>query len=73
VRDIIWTIIVIWLVWKIYDAFVGISKRKPQTQGVNNSQNNFRKEGEVKIERDIHQKSHFKPEDGEYVDYEEIK
>lgn len=86
-RDIIWTVILVWLVWKIYDAFKGISKM--QTQRVNNQQtrqgatnNSYyttnqqsqRKEGEVKLDstQGTH-KSHFKPGDGEYVDYEEIK
>jgi len=84
VRDIIWTVILVWLVWKIYDAFKGISKM--QTQRVNNQQNrqgntsyytnqqSQRKEGEVKLEstQSAH-KPHFKPGDGEYVDYEEIR
>lgn len=83
-RDIIWTVILVWLVWKIYDAFKGISKM--QAQRVNNQQNrqgntsyynnqqSQRKEGEVKLDstQGTH-KSHFKPGDGEYVDYEEIK
>ncbi len=83
-RDIIWTVILVWLVWKIYDAFKGVSKM--QTQRVNNQQNrqgntsyynnqqSQRKEGEVKLDstQGTH-KSHFKPGDGEYVDYEEIK
>lgn len=84
-RDIIWTVILVWLVWKIYEAFKGISKM--QTQRVNNQQtrqgNNTsyynnqqsqRKEGEVKLDstQSAH-KPHFKPGDGEYVDYEEIK
>jgi hypothetical protein len=77
VRDIIWTIILVWLVWRIYDAFKGISKM--QTQRVNNPQQhnrqqNSRREGEVRIDStQTGQKSHFKPGDGEYVDYEEIK
>lgn len=72
-RDIIWTIIVLWIIWKIYDAFKSISKPKTQQQGFNN-QHDYRKEGEVKIEtRETKNKSHFKESDGEYVDYEEIK
>jgi hypothetical protein len=76
VRDIIWTIIVVWLVWKLYDTFTSFSKRKTQTQGFNGNQANYthqQKEGEVKIDKGINLKSHFKPDDGEYVDYEEIK
>ncbi len=84
-RDIIWTVILVWLVWRIYDAFKGVSKM--QAQRVNNHQNqqgtkhhsytnqqSRRKEGEVKLDstQSAH-KPHFKPGDGEYVDYEEIK
>jgi hypothetical protein len=78
VRDIIWTVIVLWVIWKIYDAFKSVSKPKTQTHGYNSQQNNNyhnqKKEGEVKIDPNApKQKSHFKPEDGEYVDYEEVK
>ena len=74
-RDIIWTIIVLWIIWKIYDAFKVISKPKTQQQEFNNQQQyNNRKEGEVKIEAfETKNKPHFKDDDGEYVDYEEIK
>lgn len=70
-RDIIWTIILIWLVWKIYNMFKGVSKTKTQPIHKNTSQQ--RKEGEIRIEKNVHQKSHFSENDGEYVDYEEIK
>ncbi len=74
-RDIIWTVILVWVVWKIVDAFKNVSKM--QAQRVNPNQNNQyqqRKEGEVKIDSDKSaHKPHFKPGDGEYVDYEEVK
>ncbi len=71
-RDIVWTIIVIWLIWKIYDTFKSMSKSKTQTQGFN-SKTSYQKEGEVKIEKNVNLKSHFNPNDDEYVDYEEVK
>ena len=71
-RDIVWTIIVIWFVWKIYDAFKSVSKPKTQTQGFNKNQT-YQKEGEIKIDKNVNMKSHFNPDDGEYVDYEEVK
>lgn len=71
-RDIIWTVIVLWLAWKIVDAIKGVSQKKSQTQGYNSQ--TYKREGEVKINKTGNQqKTHFKPEDGEYVDYEEIK
>ena len=72
VRDIVWTFIVIWLVWKIYDAFKSVSKSKTQSQRHNGNQS-YQKEGEVKIDKNVNPKSHFNPNDGEYVDYEEVK
>lgn len=71
-RDLIWTIILIWLVWKVYEMF----KRVPQKSKVSNpntNNSNQRKEGEVKIETTIQQKTYFGKNDGEYVDYEEVK
>lgn len=68
-RDIVWTVIVIWIVWKIFSIFS--SKSKSQNIPSANAQN--RKEGEVKIDKTVNQKSHFNANDGEYVDYEEIK
>lgn len=71
-RDLIWTIILIWIVWKVYEMF----KRAPQKSKVSNSNtnnSNLRKEGEVKIETTVQQKTYFGKNDGEYVDYEEVK
>lgn len=70
-RDIVWTIIVIWITWKIYDLFKSMSKTK--TQPI--TQNNYKqgKEGAVRIEEYVKHKTYFNSSDGEYVDYEEIK
>jgi len=68
-RDIVWTVIVVWLVWKIYNAFA----LKPKAQQSNSNTTYQRKEGEVKIDKNVKQKPHFNSNDGEYVDYEEIK
>lgn len=77
-RDVVWTIIVLWLIWKLLEAFKFISK--PQQNSANSQNNNQfysnfnKKEGEVKVDiKGEKPKSHFKPTDGEYVDYEEIK
>lgn len=68
-RDIVWTIIAIWIIWKIYDMFKSMSKIKTQPITRNNQSN----EGEIKIDKNVKLKSHFNPDDAEYVDYEEIK
>ncbi len=67
-RNIVWTIIVVWVVWKIYNAFAS----KAKNQSVESNTSSKRKEGEVKIDKNIDQQSHFRPNDGEFVDYEEV-
>lgn len=75
-RDIIWTVIIVWIVWKLYESFKTITK--PNTQRVNNNQQQQnsppRKDGKATVNSvgDNH-KSHLDPNIGEYVDYEEIK
>lgn len=48
-------------------------KSIPKTQPISKSSSQHRKEGEIRIEKNVQQKSHFRDDDGEYVDYEEIK
>ena len=74
-RDIVWTIIIIWVVWKTYEAFKNVSKPKTQNQGFSRNQNNYhqQKEGEVKVDKNVTKKTHINTKDAEYVDYEEVK
>lgn len=77
-RDIIWTVIILWIVWKIYDAFKSVTNTRTQASSNSHYSNQqsyqTKKEGEVKVDfNSVKQKTHFKPDDGEYVDYEEIK
>ncbi|MFN8117275.1 MAG: hypothetical protein U0W65_14250 [Bacteroidia bacterium] len=65
-RDLIWTIIVIWLVWKIYTLFASV---KTQSK----ASSNHTKEGEIKVYTNYNTRAHFNPKDAEYVDFEEIK
>lgn len=69
-RDIIWTIIVIWLVWKIYNLFKSSSQKKTYH---NHNTNQHHKEGETVINFSNSQITTYNPKDAEYVDYEEIK
>lgn len=79
-RDFIWTVIILWVVWKIYDAFILVTKsnhKQPFNSQNNQSYqappSNNKKEGEVKVDKiSEKQKPHFKSSDGEYVDYEDI-
>ncbi|MCC6182265.1 MAG: hypothetical protein IT237_10555 [Bacteroidia bacterium] len=69
-RDIIWTIIVIWLVWKIYNLFKSTSQKRTNHNQTTTKQH---KEGETFINYTNSQKTTYNPKDAEYVDYEEIK
>ncbi len=72
-RDIIWTIVVIWLVYKLADMFklIGAKKAPIQNQQHNNNQTANQK---PHSERDIKSaiQKHLNKE-GEYVDFEEVK
>ena len=74
-RDVIWTIIVVWVVYQIYRAI-----KSTRVNVFQNNQHNYnaQKEGEVKIERESSSRNDGskKPNSdkgGEYVDFEEIK
>ncbi len=69
-RDIIWTLIVIWLIYKIVELFKGFNSKKTFTE--NTDQKTQTSTNTAK--KDIHSalKNHMNKE-GEYVDFEEIK
>ena len=73
-RDVIWTIIVIWVVYKIYEV---IKSSRVYIYQKHTHNYNAPKEGEVKIDaKSQQQHTERKPNSdkgGEYVDYEEIK
>lgn len=66
-RDIFFTILVVWLLWRIFNSFSSSSKTNYNSRS--NSSATFKKEGEVTIEKSGNKKN----DDGEYTDYEEIK
>jgi hypothetical protein len=73
-RDVIWTIIAVWVIYRIYEA---IKASKVYIYQKHEHHYNARKEGEVKI--DAQTQAHHterKPNSdkgGEYVDFEEVK
>lgn len=72
-RDVFFTILVIWVLWRIFSGV----KRSGNTFTFNtyndNSQNKKSKEGEVTIDVNSTEKKQKKVDEGEYVDFEEIK
>jgi hypothetical protein len=72
-RDVFWTIIVIWLIYQLVNIFKGAGQKKKYVY--NNSQAGTDKSStQPSIKKDVKSaiKKHADKE-GEYIDYEEIK
>lgn len=71
-RDVLWTIICIWVVYKLYNAF-----KSTRTIIVNKTDHHHyhaKKEGTVTVEKNTsNPKGSSKGPEGEYVDFEEVK
>ena len=77
-RDFIWTVIIIWVVFKIFNLIKGVTVKKTVIFNNYQGQNSTSKkpEGSVTVEANSKQTSKSPKQDlndGEYVDYEEIK
>ena len=70
-RDIIWTLIGIWLIYKLVDTFKAITAKKSFVDNQNNDQHRTSAPPTKKDIQSALQK-HMNKE-GEYVDFEEIK
>jgi hypothetical protein len=72
-RDIIWTIIGIWILWKIIDAFRSYSSSKSSSDFRKDQREQHQNTTQHTSEKPQQKKGELKPDAGEYVDYEEIK
>jgi hypothetical protein len=73
-RDVIWTLIVIWLVYRLVDVFKRNSTKKGAEPIQSNTSTDLHQNGSTAQESEI--KKALKKqlnEEGEYVDFEEIK
>lgn len=75
-RDIIWTLIVVWLIYKLVDIFRGSTKKSfannSSNQNMQNEQTTTTANFSTKKDhKEVIQKSADK--EGDYVDFEEIK
>jgi len=75
-RDVIWTIIAVWVIYRIYEA-IKSSRVYIYQKHEHNYNTSAKREGEVKIDAQTQEHhSDRKPNSdkgGEYVDFEEIK
>lgn len=73
-RDLIWTIIGVWVIWKIIDAFRNLSASRNNQNYSGNDSSGYRNSSSTQSEGSVApKKGELKPDAGEYVDYEEIK
>ncbi len=76
-QEFFFTIVAIWVIIRLFNAFSGSGRSSTTYQQTNTS--NFysheqkRQEGEVRIENKKAPESKIPPTEGEYVDYEEVK
>ena len=77
-QEVFFTILSIWLIWKLFSAFSGSSGSQQRASNnfyqTNNHYQQPKSEGDVVIEdKTTKAGAKRKSDDGEYVDYEEIK
>ena len=68
-RDVFYTILIVWILWRVLNS---ISAYKSKQSTGNQSNYNF-KQGETKIKYVPPQKKKMPDDEGEYVEYEEVK
>ncbi len=71
-RDVIWTIIIVWVLYRLYNAFFSAGKKTVVYQ--KHEHHHYNEEGKVNVENvATHKKNPKKIDDSEYTDFEEIK
>ncbi len=71
-RDAFYTILVIWILWKVFNSISSYKTKQRNGSNIPPSNNN-RKEGETSINYAPPTKKKISDDEGEYVDYEELK
>ncbi len=71
-RDVFYTILIIWVVWKIIGAFNRISSSR-SSYSRNQHQNTNQPEGKTSIKYSPPKEQKISDDEGEYVDFEELK
>ena len=69
-RDVIWTVIIVWLVFKLFTFFKNNSQKKSIQSPQDNSQNVNSSASKKDVKSAIQKGAET---EGEYIDYEEIK
>lgn len=69
-RDVLWTIIGIWVFYKLYSS---LTRQKTTTVYQKHDHHHYHQDDEIKINTSGNKKSSGKIDDSEYTDFEEIK
>jgi hypothetical protein len=76
VQEFVYTIIAIWLIWKLFGAFSNRSGQQKSSRTYSQTNHNYYntpRPGDVRVEEVKKEKAAKNSSDGDYVDYEEIK
>ena len=71
-RDAFYTILIVWILWKVLNS-ISSYKTRQNSNPIPPPNNNNRKEGETSINYAPPAKKKINDDEGEYVDYEELK
>jgi hypothetical protein len=76
-QEFFYTILAIWVISRLFSAFSGGRTSSGSSQTYQQTNNHFysqkKTEGEIKIETKKTPETKIPPDEGEYVDYEEVK
>ncbi len=71
-RDVFYTLLVVWIIWRVLNSVSAYGAKR--NNNVNNfDQNNKHPEGKTSVEYIPPVKKKMGDDEGEYVDYEEVK
>ena len=70
-RDVFYTLLGVWIVWRLLDGISSFKARQANNYG--NTQQTKRKEGETSVDYAPPIKKKISDNEGEYVDYEDVK
>ena len=71
-RDVFYTILLVWIIWRVLNSIKAYGN-KASNSANNYTANNKRSVGETKVEFIPPAKKKISDDEGEYVNYEEIK
>jgi len=74
-QEFFFTILAIWVIWRIFSSFSGSKTTSQNYQQTNNNYNSkpTQEIGEVKIDTKAVPTAKIPPTEGEYVDFEDLK